>query len=279
MLELMTLRFRRGQVGATDVLQQRRLVESGRGALSLAGANLQVLRHQLAVLIGRSPRDAVDDAGAALIDPPPLPATGVPSDLLQQRPDLRAARAELAAAGARVGAAVAERFPRLSLSASLSTGGAETANLFTEWLGNLAANLVAPLLDGGRRGAVVDQREAQLEQAFQAYRGAVLTALQEVEDALVQERRQAEYLRSLAAQLELADTVLERTRDSYLSGQVDYLRVLEALTSQQSLQLELLAARSQLVLYRIDLCRALGGDWDPQRPATTAASGGDREES
>jgi outer membrane protein TolC len=94
--------------------------------------------------------------------------------------------------------------------------------------------------------------------------------LQEVEDALVSETRQWENLRSLESQLELAETVLARTRDAYLGGQADYLRVLDALISQQSLRRRCLTARRLLIQYRINLSRALGGSWMPE-----LSSGGD----
>ncbi len=271
-LEIITLSFRSGQVGAADVLRQRQLVEARRGDLELAESRLQVLRNQLAVLVGRAPQEPVADDDATLIELPPLPETGVPSELLQRRPDLRAAQLDLAAASARVGAAVADRYPRINLSAGISTGGSGTANIFTDWFGTLAAGLTAPLLDGGRRKAEVERQEALLAQAFDSYRLAVLTALKEVENALVQESRQRAYLQSLTSQLALADSVLERSRDDYLGGQTDYLRILESLTSQQSLQRQHLIASRALVGYRIDLCRALGGSWNLQRPGETAAA-------
>jgi outer membrane protein TolC len=273
-LDLVTLGFRRGQVGASDVLRQRQLVESGRGELHLARARESVLTHQLSVLVGRTPQDPVDPSDAGLIDLPPLPRTGLPSELLQRRPDLRAAHLEIAAASARLGQAVAERYPRINLSGDIGTGGAETSSLFADWLGNLAAGIVMPVLDGNSRKAETDRQEASLREAVDRYRHAILTALEEVENALAEESRQREYLESLNTQLELANLVLDRTRDAYVSGQADYLRVLEALTSQQSLERRQLSARRDLIRYRIELCRALGGSWTPKRPAEGATSSG-----
>lgn len=271
-LELVTLSFRRGKVGAADVLRQRQLLESNRGDLALVRARLQILRHQLAVLLGRSPQNTVDDTAASLVELPPLPNTGVPSDLLQGRPDLRSAYLLVASAHASTAAAVAERYPRISLSGSISTDGTEPSQLFTSWLGNLAANIITPIIDGGRRRAEAERSRAAALEAFSRYRQVVLGSLQEVEDALVSETRQWEHLRSLESQLELAEAVLERTRDAYLGGQADYLRVLDALISQQSLQRRRLTAHRLLIQYRIDLSRALGGSWLPER---SAGGGGD----
>lgn len=278
-LELVTMRFQRGKVGASDVLQQEQLVESTAGDRALAQARLEILRHQLAVLIGRLPNDAPDISGAQLIELPAPPATGIPAELLQRRPDLQSAWLDVAAANARVAAAVAERYPRLSISASGQTGGAEAADLFTDWLGNLAANLMMPLIDGGSRAAEADRQRAAARQALHAYRSIVLAALQEVENALVREARQAEYLASLRRQVELSRVVFDRSGDDYLGGQAEYLRVLQAQTSLQGLQRRLLSAERELIQYRIDLCRALGGHWTLERPAVAGFAEDGRESS
>ncbi len=120
-LEIVTLRFRGGLVGAVDVLWQEQLLESSRGNLALAKSRLEVLRNQLAVLVGRVPQAHVVDEEAALVALPSLPDAGVPSELLQRRPDLRAAELDVAAASARLGAAVADRFPRVSITGSVSS--------------------------------------------------------------------------------------------------------------------------------------------------------------
>ena len=263
MLEIVTMRFRGGQVGASDVLRQRQLHESSQGNLALAESRLDVLRNLLAVLVGRAPRDHVDDDAASLVALPPLPVTGVPAELLRSRPDLKAAELDVAAASARLGAAVAERFPRISISATVSSGATTTADLFSSWLSNLIGNLTMPLIDGGARKAEAERQEALVDEAFHRYRQRVLTGLQEVENALTRESHQRSYFGSVSEQLALANEVLERNRDAYRGGQVDYLRVLEALTSQQSLERQQLSAHRELIGHRIELCRALGGGWNP----------------
>ena len=101
-----------------------------------------------------------------------------------------------------------------------------------------------------------------VSEAINAYGSTVLTALQEVEDALSQEAHQTRFLTSLNQQLMTSQQVHERTQDSYLNGQLDYIRVLEALVSHQSLQRELLTAERELLEHRIELCQALAGSWD-----------------
>jgi NodT family efflux transporter outer membrane factor (OMF) lipoprotein len=279
MLEIVTLRFRGGLVGASDVLRQKQLHESSRGNLALAESRLEVLRNQLAVLVGRVPQAHVVDEDAVLVALPPLPDAGVPSELLQRRPDLRAAELDVAAASARLGVAVADRFPRISISVSASSSATTTADLFTSWLGNLVGNLTMPLIDGGVRKAEAERQEALVNEAFHRYRQAVLTGLQEVENALTRESHQSSYLESVSGQLALANEVLERSRDAYRGGQVDYLRVLEALTSQQSLERQQLGAHRELIGHRIELCRALGGGWNPESPTDAPAGPNERTQS
>lgn len=260
-LDLVTLQFRTGQVGIADVLQQRQLIETNRGEKAQISARLKVLEHQLAVLLGQAPNQIQVPQQTVLAELPPLPQTGLPADLLQQRPDLRSAYDALLAADQRIAVAVADRFPQLSLSASLETSGEHTRNLFNDWLTNLSANLLGPIFDAGQRRAEVDRTRAVAAERLHDYGQAVLTALTEVEDALVQERRQREYLASLNKQLELAGQVIRSLRDRYLKGAVDYQRVLDALLSQQQLQRDLLTGRRELLENRITLCRALGGGW------------------
>ncbi len=272
-LELVRLRFGQGQATALDVLQQRQQVTATRAQLPLVDARLAVLQNQLSILTGRPP-GAVVVQDATLPALPPPPPTGVPLDLLRRRPDVRAAHARILAADHRVGAAIADRYPALRLSASTGFQGRDTLNIFTNWVWNLGANLVAPLLDGGRRAAEVDRQRAVLDELLQVYGQTLLRSLKEVEDALVQEQQQRQYLAELDVQIEQARTTLEEARARYTTGLVDYLTVLTSLRSLQQAEVTRLTAQRQLVAYRIQLYRALGGSWtdDLRRPDTTASA-------
>ena len=267
-LELIEVRFRHGSAGAVDVLQQRQLVESNRGDLADTQGRVAVLRHQLAVLLGEpAGADGLSEtARASLVDVPALPVTGVPAQQLQQRPDVRQGWLSLLAADQRVAVAIADRFPRLSLSASATSSSDKARDLFNDWLGNLSANLLLPVIDGGRRRAEVDSRRAVAAEALDNYRQTLVQAFAEVEDALVQERQQQAFLASVDKQLRLSTLAIQRLRDSYRNGAVDYLRVLTALVSQQSLERTQIQARRQLIEFRINLYRALAGGWQPPRP-------------
>jgi NodT family efflux transporter outer membrane factor (OMF) lipoprotein len=272
--EVVTLQFRKGSVSLSDVLQQRQLVEATRGDRSLARSAAQVLEHRLAVLLGRPPRGLTASVSDALPDLPPRPSTGVPADWVRRRPDVRAAELRVRSADRDVAAAIADRFPRLSLSGRAETAGAEPTNVFKNWLASVAAGLTAPLVDGGLRRAEVRRTRAVLSERLNAYGEAVLTSLREVEDALAREARQAEYVAGLRKQLDLSRQAADRTRDGYAKGTTDFTRYLTTLLAYQRLQRTVLQAQRQLVLYRIDLYRALAGGWAPERPAPAELSGG-----
>ena len=275
-LELITLRFRRGKVGATDVLQQRQLAESNRGELANVQSLIGVLEHQLAILLGVTPDSRMTETQDELIDLPPLPVTGIPAELVQRRPDLRQGVYSLQAADQRTAAAVADRFPRINLLGSSDSASSDADDLFNNWLSNLTANLVAPVIDGGRRRAEVDRTRAVTEQSLSDYRQQLIDALGEVEDALLREQQQRAFIDSLDKQLVLSRQVIGRVRDSYLYGAVDYLRVLDVLVTDQNLERSRLTAQRELIDNRIALCRALAGGWTLERPVVQGNPAGRR---
>ena len=273
-LELITLRFRRGKVGATDVLQQRQLAESNRGELANVRSLIGILEHRLAILLGATPDSRVAKPHDELISLPPLPETGVPVELVQRRPDLQQGFYNLQAADQRTAAAVADRFPRIDLLGSADSTTSDVEDLFNNWLTNLTGNLVAPVIDGGRRRAEVDRTRAVTEQTLSDYRQQLIDALGEVEDALLREQQQLAFIDSLEKQLVLSKQVIGRVRDSYLYGAVDYLRVLDSLLTNQNLERSRLTAQRELIDNRIALCRALAGGWTLKR--TVMTDGGTR---
>ena len=258
-LELLENRFGSGQVRGVDLLRQEQLVESTREQLAVVRADLETLEHGLSVLLGSPPGPAVGAEDARLPRLPPLPETGAPAELVRRRPDLAAARERLRAADRELAAAVSNRYPRVNLTGSLTTATEDPSDFLRDWLGTAAGDVVAPLLDGGERRAEVDRTEAVRRQRLLEYGQTVLEAFREVEDALARERRQAERVRRLREQLDLARRAYEQLRVEYLNGVSDYIDVLTALTEQQELRRELLRERRRRVVFRIDLYRALAG--------------------
>ncbi|MEF8788218.1 MAG: efflux transporter outer membrane subunit [Planctomycetota bacterium] len=271
-LRLVRLRFNKGNVSATDVLQQRKLLDSTRTDRARARAELETLEHQLAVLLGKPPGNTDVPGEAELPDLPPLPDTGVPARWLRRRPDLRSAYLRVRSADRQVAAAIADQYPRVSISANYQTTAAEPSELLQEWFASLAGNMTAPILDGGRREAEVDRTRAAAAEALHNYGQTLLTGIRDVEDALSSERQQRDVLKRLRKQLRLSDRTVEQLLRKYRNGTVDFLRVLDELRTHQQLQRSVLSARYQLVQDRINLYRALGGTWNLDRPEGTAGT-------
>ncbi len=263
-LELTRLRFSQGLASALDVYQQRQQLAATRAEVPLVEAGREVFRHQLAVLVGDPPRAFEPPARSVLPALPPLPPTGLPSEVLTRRPDVRSAYLRLAAADHRVAAAVAERLPALRIGAETgyeSRDFDEIEDLFDNWIWSLFANITWPVFDGGRRKAEVDRNKAIVKEALGGYGQVMLQALQEVEDALIQERKQTDFLKELDRQVNLAQDTLREARMRYANGLSDYLPVLAALESLQTVERSQITAERQLLSFRVQLYRALGGTW------------------
>jgi NodT family efflux transporter outer membrane factor (OMF) lipoprotein len=265
-LEMVTVKFGQGQVSATDVLQQRQVLEQTRGERHVVASRLAVLKHALAALLGRAAGQHAPPPEGKLPALPALPATGVPAECVQARPDVRAAWLRVRAADQRTAAAIAEQFPRVGLSARADTTAERVRDLFDNWLASLAANLAAPLFDAGQRRAEIERSRAAAAERLHAYAQAVLTAVAEVEDALAEEAHQRRYVESLRKQLTLSEQSVQQVRDSYAMGAMDFTRLLTTLLSHQRLQRTHLQARRELIERRIDLYRALGRGWEPTPP-------------
>ncbi|MEM6366223.1 MAG: TolC family protein, partial [Planctomycetota bacterium] len=263
-LLLQEARFERGLILSADVLRQRQLVEATLEQKAIAKSNIETIEHRLAVLTGEMPQLATYEPGLVLPELPPIPITGLPSDLLRRRPDTRRDFVAFRAADRDLAAAIADQYPRLNLTGSLLSVADRPETIFRDWFVSMGASLVAPLIDGGQRRAEVDRTSAVAYALFQQYGQTMLIAFQQVEDALARERYQRERLTHLQAQLDLADESTERLREQYLlEPNTDYLAVLTADTGKQRLQREVLSAQLELRLIRVSLYLALAGGFDP----------------
>ncbi|MBI0476351.1 efflux transporter outer membrane subunit [Sphingomonas sp. MA1305] len=252
-----------GIASGIDVSRAQNQLSSARAELSAVAAARQRDEHAVAVLIGEAPAEfalAVEDRQ---LTPPPI-AAGLPSTLLERRPDIAAAERRVAAANARIGVARAALFPTLTLGA---TGGFEAArgSLLSAangfWaLGPLSAAL--SVFDGGRRRAGVQQARAEYDEAAASYRQTVLTAFREVEDALASQRLLAAQERDQRAAAEAAERTRELALVRYRDGAADYLEVVTAQTAALDAERALLTVRSQQLQTATDLVRALGGGVD-----------------
>lgn len=258
-LKLVEFRFKQGNVPASDVLQQRQLLEASQGNLALARANQNVIANSLNLLTGKPPNQLSLSPLNALPMLVATPQLGIPAEVLQRRPDVSQAWALLASADQSVAAAMAARLPQLTIQASFGDQVRDSALLFDNWVRNLSINLLAPLFDGGARAAEVDRRKALMQQAIAQYQQVSLKALQEVDNAWVQEEGQREAVSSLKKQIELAELSLNRLFAAYRNGSSNYLAILNAQQSASALKRSLINAQQQELTFRIALYRALSG--------------------
>lgn len=264
-LEALQDRFRVGQIRNVDVLRQRNLIEATKEQAIILRARQAVLEHQLAALEGRVPQVKVDLAPTRLPALPPTPKTGLASTLLQRRPDVKAALLQVGAADEDVAAAVSDQYPRLNITASLETFAERPKDLFQDWIFSIAAQMIAPIIDGDERKAEVERSQAVRRQRLAEYGQTVLQAFVEVENALAEEARQGERIANLNTQVEIAEQTIKELRLQYFNGVADYLDVLQASISLQELERDVLRANLDRVLIRIALYRALAGSFETPR--------------
>lgn len=263
-LALQEARFGLGQIRSADVFRQRQLVESTLEQEVVVQSRIELLEHQLAVLQGSPPQEATYETGIELPPLPPLPDAGLPSELLNRRPDVRRDYLAFQAADRDLASAVSAQYPRISLAASVTNVAESPENLFRDWFVSIGGQLIAPLIDGGQRRAEVDRTTAVARQRFNEYGQTMLVAFREVEDNFARERYLVERIDRLNAQVDLARRASVQLREQYLlTGEADFLDLLSATTDQQRLQRETLAARLDLVLVRIGLYLSLAGSFTP----------------
>lgn len=265
--DLAQRRFDGGDGTRLEVLQGRTLLMQQQAQIPVLESQVQVLVNALSTLCGEPPGTldpVLAPPGANtrnLIPQAPVPDAGIPADLIRRRPDVRSAERQLAAGIALIGAAMAEKYPTLSLSGTLSFSGSSAASIMAIPLFALAPTLKLPIFDGGRREAVVDIRRAQAEQARFAYRAAVLRALREVEDAMAQLRGETLHRDQLRLTIGTAQQVVDTARSLYALGATDFLQVLDAQrVLNQSLD-ALVQAETARTIQLVALFKALGGGW------------------
>lgn len=264
-LELARSRFKGGLTSELDVSQ-------GENSLAIAeGTRSRTLRlrtqkeNELSVLLGRPPGNL--PRGLALTQqqfPNVIPA-GLPSELLERRPDVRQAEEQLHAANARIGAAIASLFPTISLTGSAGTVSSDLDRLFGSGTGfwNLAANLLQPILNSGRNLKQVAAERARTEAAVGQYERTVLTAFQEVEDGIVSVQRLREEAEAAGRAAAAARRSVVLAGKRYEGGVDNYLNLLDAQRAQLDAELQESQLQQQQRVAVVRLYRALGGGWDP----------------
>lgn len=270
-VRLLQRRFDLGDISELDLARARTELETTRSdAIELERRRAR-LEHALAVLLGRAPASLTLPRAPLVTALPAIPA-GLPSSLLERRPDIAAASRSMAAANARIGVAKAAFFPVLNLTAQGGFESGELSDLF-KWssrtwaLGPLVGTILSlPILDGGRNRANLERSYGALEEAVAAYRQQVLVAFAEVEDGLVDVRTLDERGRATRAAAASASRALAIAQSRYRSGATGYLDVIDAERSLLSVQRLDTQIRGARVNSTVALIRALGGGWDAPVP-------------
>jgi len=262
-LAVVDARSRNGAASALDLAQQRTVVANQRAVIPALEQQLRQTENALALLLGATP-DQVDVARKTL-DSVTVPTVnpGMPSELLQRRPDVQAAEAALVGANADIQAARAALFPSIALTAQ---GGFESlviGSLFSPAgaFAAVGASVVQSIFDGGRRAGQVELTEAQYQELVEVYRQAVIAAFGDVENALIATRQVAERERELRAAVGEARTAFRLAELQYREGAVDLLTVLESQRAFFQAQDQIVQSKSQRLQAAVSLYRALGGGW------------------
>ena len=268
-LKVYQSRFDNGQISELDILSIRANVEIARNALATARIAKNAAETSLAVLLGRSPMElmkagtikAPSSLMTSLPTTPVLPS-GVPSDLLTQRPDIRQAEANLQAANYDIGVARAEFFPSFSLTGLFGSASLELnellrgRNAYTALSGGLSLPLNFWTIKRG-----VDAAQAAKDSAVATYELTVLNAFKEVRDALVNQQQYAVSVQALSRQVEYLSKAVKHARVRYDNGFASYLDLLTSESDLFTAQQSLAVAHAQHLVSIAEVCLALGGGW------------------
>ena len=265
-LRVAQAKARYGATSELDLLQQETFVEQRRAAIPGIRQQRQVAENALAILLGEAPQQFAEQVQAQSLGNLLLPAekaAGLPSDLLLRRPDIRAQEARLRAANANIGAARAALLPSVSLSGSTGYSADAIGQLFNSanLASSLGASLLQPIFRGGALKGAVDLSNERYVELVDSYRLTVLTALKEVEDALIALREGQQQYQSQQVVLGKAERSFRLAELQYREGAADILTVLNAQQSFFSARDSLLQNQSAQLQNQVQLYRVLGGGY------------------
>jgi NodT family efflux transporter outer membrane factor (OMF) lipoprotein len=256
-----------------DVANAAALVASISAELPTLEANRDDLIDAIALLLGEPPQSLTGELAAAKPIPPvpPRVPVGLPSDLARRRPDIREAEANLHAATADVGVAVADFYPRVTLTGSVALQATQLHELGNWGSANtwsFGPSLSLPIFEGGRLRRTLELRKQQQQQAAIEYRRAVLTALHEIDTALTDYAAQQRRRELLRAAVEQNGRALSLAQDRYTEGVADFLNVLDAQRNLLAAETQFTDSTTTVATDLVQLYKALGGGWEVALPDT-----------
>jgi outer membrane protein, multidrug efflux system len=265
-LDLTKIRFQTGLASDLDVAQAEGQVNSTAAQIPTLESSLKQSAYGLDVLLGLQAgslwNELSNEKGIPAL--PPEVLVGLPSELLRRRPDIRRAERQLAAATAQIGAAVADLFPRFSLTGAAGLQSLSASDWFTGrsrfW--SIGPTISWPIFDAGKIRANIEVRNAQQEQALGQYEKTVLIAFQEVETALVNYSKEQSRYRALTDTAAADRRALELANELYVRGLNDFLNVLDAQRSLYTAENDLAQSEATMASNLVALYKALGGGWE-----------------
>ena len=265
-LDLIRLRKLMGQRSTLDIRRAEQDVARAQAVIPDLERQIGQKEHQLSLLMGRNPTPIV--RGASLRDhplPPEVPA-GLPSALLERRPDIVEAEQRLIAANAKIGVAKAAFFPQISLTGNFGAQSLQFSDLFVgaSRVWSFGPGLTVPLFNAGRNRANLEMSRAQQEQALVSYERTIQQAFREVEDALLAHQKILEVRTEWERLVDLSREALELAKLEYLNGKASYLEVLVARREALNAETALAQTQRNHLLTVVQLYKSLGGGWAPQ---------------
>jgi NodT family efflux transporter outer membrane factor (OMF) lipoprotein len=262
-------RYETGVDDMISLVQAENALQNAQAAATNLGIARAQYEHAIAVLIGTTPSSFSVPVKPLNTTPPPLPV-GVPSQLLERRPDIAASERNMAAANAQIGVATAAYYPNLTITADVGFESNVIKNLLT-WpsrFWSVGPSLSETIFDAGLRRATVNQYIAVYNANVAGYRQTVLTAFQQVEDSLASERILSKQIQEQQEAVDSAKKYMELALARYETGVDQYLNVLVAQTTLLSDQQELATLKTQSMTSSVQLVQALGGGWDTSQLPT-----------
>ncbi len=268
-LTLTRNRFSAGVASDLDVAQAEAQLYQVQSQLQDLGVERAAFEHAIAILIGKAPAELTIPPITLNNSPPPVPP-GVPSELLERRPDIASAERQVAAANEQIGIAIAAFYPNLSLTGTTGVESTSVAKWFT-WpsrFWSVGPQLAETLFDAGRRRGVVEEQRAAYDATVAGYRETVLTAMQQVEDNLAALRILAREADKVQQTVQAANRALDISSAQYRSGTANYLTVIVSQATLLSADVTAITLLTRRLTASVQLIEALGGGWNASRLPT-----------
>ncbi len=256
-LQIIEAKYFAGKATYADILRYKRELESLRAEEILSGIESDSLKRTILTLQGKNSTEEFSYT-PSFTTLPKLPKSEIPSILIQERPDVKAAYYSLKSLDAKAASAFADRFPKLSINLSLDSTATVARDLFENWIFTALGSIALPIFNAGELESAQKKAESAAQEASYLYSQAFLEAFQDIEDAYAKEIAYRDYYASVGLQKDLAKESFERSFDRYAKGASTYLDTLTLLNTFQGLETKELSAKMQLYLYRVNLYDSLG---------------------